>query len=85
MTGLSLATPLLLCALGGAICSKSGNFNIALEGFMLIGAFFGVVGSHFFNSVAVGVSFAIGAANGAVISSNVIEGIGNGYGVFMGL
>ena len=29
---------------------------------MLIGAFFGVVGSHFFNSVAVGVFFAIGAA-----------------------
>lgn len=59
MTGISLATPLLLCALGGSICSKAGNFNIALEGFMLIGAFFGVVGSYFFKSAAAGVVLAI--------------------------
>lgn len=59
MTGISLATPLLLCALGGSICSKAGNFNIALEGFMLIGAFFGVVGSYFFKSATAGVLLAI--------------------------
>ena len=38
-TALSLATPILLCALGGAVCSQSGNFNISMEAFMLIGAF----------------------------------------------
>lgn len=32
-------TPVLLAALGSAICNKVGVFNIALEGQMLIGAF----------------------------------------------
>lgn len=67
MVGLSLATPLLLCALGGAVCSKAGNFNIALEGFMLIGAFFGVVGSYFFKSTFVGVMFAVLASTAAAL------------------
>ena len=37
-----IATPLLLMALGGLLCQKAGVFNIALEGFALIGAFAGV-------------------------------------------
>jgi general nucleoside transport system permease protein len=61
-SGISLATPILLCAMGGAICSKAGNFNIALEGFMLIGAFFGVVGSYFLHSAFLGVIFAMTAS-----------------------
>jgi len=61
MTGISLATPILLCALGGAVCSKAGNFNIALEGFMLTGAFFGVVGAYFWKNALVGVFLAVGA------------------------
>jgi len=63
ITGLGLATPLLFCALGGALCSKAGNFNIALEGFMLIGAFFGVVGSYYFKSPAMGVLLALAASS----------------------
>jgi simple sugar transport system permease protein len=63
--GLGLATPLLLCALGGAVCSKAGNFNIALEGFMLIGSFFGVVGSYYFKNAAVGLLLAVSAATAA--------------------
>lgn len=37
-----IATPLMLMALGGLLCQRAGVFNIALEGFALIGAFAGV-------------------------------------------
>ena len=37
-----VATPVILMALGGLMCQRAGVFNIALEGFSLIGAFAGV-------------------------------------------
>lgn len=40
-------TPILLAALGGALCERSGVFNIALEGFILTGAFAAVLGAYF--------------------------------------
>lgn len=43
-------TPILLAALGGAICERAGVFNIALEGFILVGAFCAVLGSYLLGS-----------------------------------
>lgn len=54
-------TPILLAALGGLICERVGVFNIALEGLMLTGAFFAVVGSYYAGSAFVGVLTAMAA------------------------
>jgi simple sugar transport system permease protein len=53
-TVLRMATPLLFAAMGGLMSEKSGVMNIALEGLMLIGAFFSIVGAHYFGSVWLG-------------------------------
>ena len=47
-------TPILLAALGGALCERAGVFNIALEGFVLVGAFAAVMGSYASGSAALG-------------------------------
>ena len=47
-------TPILLAALGGALCERAGVFNIALEGFLLAGAFAAVLGSYFAGSAYAG-------------------------------
>ena len=53
------ATPILLAALGGSLTFYAGIFNIAMEGMMLSGAFFGVLGSYYFHSWPMGILFAI--------------------------
>ena len=61
-TVLKMATPLLFAAMGGLMSEKSGVMNIALEGLMLVGAFFSVVGAYYFESVWLGVLLGVTAA-----------------------
>ena len=61
---LTTMTPILIAALGGLLSDQAGVLNIALEGMMLFGAFFGAVFASASGSVVVGVFF--GAMAGAV-------------------
>jgi general nucleoside transport system permease protein len=60
------ATPILLAALGGLLCMRAGVFNIALEGLMLIGAFFGTACTYWTGNVWIGL---LGGAGAGVIAS----------------
>ena len=53
-----MVTPILLAALGGALCSKVGIFNVGLEGLVLVGAFSAIVGNYLTGSVLMAVLFA---------------------------
>lgn len=58
-SALRVLTPILLAALGGALCSRVGLFNVGLEGFMLLGAFSAVLGNYIFGNVVYAILFAI--------------------------
>ena len=42
---LRYATPLTFAAIGGLYCERSGVINVALEGMLLTGAYFGIFGA----------------------------------------
>ncbi|MDW7667670.1 MAG: ABC transporter permease [Bacillota bacterium] len=56
---LRVTTPILFATLAGAVSSKSGIFNIALEGIMLLAALIGVIFSALLNSAWLGLLAAI--------------------------
>lgn len=69
------ATPLILAALGGLLTQQAGILNIGMEGMILLGAFFGIVGSYFFGSSLAGVALAVvaGILIGLIFGAFVID------------
>jgi ABC-type uncharacterized transport system permease subunit len=59
------ATPLAFAAIGGMFSERSGVVNIGLEGMMLSGCFFGILGADKFDSWELGILIA--AISGAVL------------------
>jgi simple sugar transport system permease protein len=65
-SGIRLATPLTLAAIGGLFSERSGIVNIALEGLMLFGAFVAATAAYYSGSPWFGVLMA--AVAGAAIA-----------------
>jgi ABC-type uncharacterized transport system permease subunit len=65
-SGLTFTTPLLFAALGGIISERSGVVNIALDGMMLMGCYFGIFGADICNSWVLGAL--IGMASGGLLA-----------------
>ena len=57
-----VVTPILLPALGGAICNRAGVVNLGLEGIMLLSALTGVLGSAFGGGLLAGLAAGLGTA-----------------------
>jgi ABC-type uncharacterized transport system permease subunit len=64
-SGIRLATPIALAAIGGALCFRAGVLNFALEGMMLFGAFTAIVVAFWTGSTYLGVLGAV-AAGGTI-------------------
>ncbi|HEV2251160.1 MAG TPA: ABC transporter permease [Candidatus Limnocylindria bacterium] len=56
---LRLAIPIALAALGGTMTERSGVTNIALEGSMLVGCFFGVVAADRTHNIWIAIAVAL--------------------------
>ncbi|MBC7397071.1 MAG: ABC transporter permease [Bdellovibrionales bacterium] len=55
---LRVSTPLIFAALGGMWCERSGVIQLGLEGFILIGSFFGAVSTLYFSNPYLGLFIA---------------------------
>ncbi len=69
---LGVATPIIICSLGGLFSERSGVVNIALEGIMLVGAFAGATCNVFLQgsigSMAPWISIIVGGVIGLLFS-----------------
>src|SRR5258707_987481 len=61
---MSMATPIMLAALGELIVEESGIINVGIEGPMLAGAFFALVAPYFSGSLPLGLGAGVFAAVG---------------------
>jgi simple sugar transport system permease protein len=70
-SGIRLATPIILGALGFAMCSRAGVLNFAIEGMMLFGAFSAIVAAFLLGNTYLGVAVAIAAGGliGAIFAA----------------
>ena len=63
---LRVSTPLIFAALGGMWCERSGVIQIGLEGYILVGSFFGAVSTLYFNNPYLGLFIA--GISGTILS-----------------
>jgi general nucleoside transport system permease protein len=58
-SSISMAAPVILAAIGEVFLQRSGIFNIGIEGIMIFGSFFGVVGAEVSGNAWIGLLTAI--------------------------